>query len=329
MPIELEKKSLDLDSSSKVEDDVESFFTAGCKKPVKKSAVYVMGAFLVSLVVLIQNLALMNDQTNPQLEMTFQPSNNETDSMVAYIRESLKVATFFAQDFSFSQYADMDAIDSFDAGNHYEFYYDGYHKISNHSDYFVPFNGLDVFGCLIKDIGVQLSNVSKAENPDKLMDSLLSTYSFAISNFEEMYVKYKRTGEMPRHMDETKLKLGHNAYKIENFGKLMNKYPLVSLVVSLVSCMSLLLLTNLVFFKPVGGRVLLTIGMVQLAQVVVYFSNYVAQFRFSCKLNSNLSKIDIAKAQVGSGYRLLQSSLLFTIIIQAILIYVFYKSKNR
>lgn len=331
MPVQLAKKSIDLDGDQEKFDQFKSSsggfqFQNGS---FKKSALYIMGGFLISLIVLIQNLSLMNDQTNPQFIISLRQGNNESMVMLSYMRESLKLATFFAQDFSFAEYADMDSIDTFDIGNEYHFYYDGYHKSNNHSDYFVPFNGLDVFGSMVKDIGVQLSNVSKTEDPDKLMESLLSTYSFTINNIEEMYVDYKKTGVMARHFDKGKLKMGHQAYKMENYGKVMKNYPVISLVVSLIACMALLLLTNLVFFKTVGQRTLLTVAILQFGQVIVYFSNYASQLHVYHKLNSSFDKINIAEIHVGSGYRLLQSSLLFTIIVEGILIYMVYNSKRN
>lgn len=323
MPIKLAKKSLDLDIES------EKFFRSPQgPQATKQSAMYIMGAFLVSLVVLIQNLALMNDQTNPQFKVILHSGNNESLETLSYMRESLKLATFFVQDFSFADYAEMDSIDTFDAGNQYEFYYDGFHKLTNHSDYFVSFDGLDIFGCLVKDIGFQLSNISKTEHPEKLIDSLSQTYSYTINNIDEMYHEYKKTGEMPRHFDELKLKMGHRAIKVENYGKLMAKYPIVSLIVSMISCMSLLLLTNLIFFRTVGLRTLIVFASVQLVQVLVYFGNYALQLHFYYKMSSSLTKMDVAELTVGSGYRLLQSSLFFTIVIQGILIYIFYSSKH-
>ncbi|EGV61288.1 hypothetical protein PSN45_001323 [Yamadazyma tenuis] len=322
MSIKLEKSSLD------DERDVGVF-----EKPAivssKPHLTYLSVAFLLSVVVFIQSLFLFDDHhVSPQFTLRIKEDNSQAVEIMSSIRSSLKVVTFLAEDFSFSNYTGINDIDTFDEGNVFHFFYDGYKKDNNHTRPFVPFNGLDIMGCLVKDFGVELSLISKSQNPQKLIDSFSLTYSHTIMNLDEMYHEAKKTSK-DGHMSDTKLKVAHDAYKFERFGKTMRKVPMASLMSSFVSCVSLLFVLHWACFRNVSARMVGVVMVLQVPSMVVQFGAWGAQLRFYYKVCKLLQKFTVADLRADSGYVGLVMSVIMVVMGQVVLAYILYKKRGE
>lgn len=315
MAIKLKKNSSEWDR------DIEKI----SYRRARRVPLFLYGAtFVFSFVVLLQNICLLNNHSNPHFIVELKSGNNETADLMNTVKQSLQVVTFFAEDFSFSNYTGANDIDSFDSGNIYELYNDGYHKVNEVNDYFMEFDGFDLFGCLVKDFGYQLSNISKAQDSEKLMNSLLLTYSHTISNLEEMYHESKKTGIYPDHFDDDKLRAGHKAFKVQKFGKMMKNYPIISCIISFISCVCLFILMNMAIFRNMTPKIVLLFGILQLPQTIFQFCTWSSELHYYYRISKPLRSTNIADFQLGSGFVYLLIMMVIVMMIQFILSHIFY-----
>lgn len=327
MTIRLKKNSGDYSS------DIEKLYmerSSSYKAAFTKPLVFVAVSFFLSLIIMLQNLTLINQSISPQFTLKIMEGNNESIPILKNVKQSLLMITFLAQDFSFDNYTGLNEINTFEPSSKYELYYNGYKKFNEGSVYFRADKGLDVFGCLVEDMALQLAEISNAESTEKVIDSILVTYSFTIKNLEEMHTKYKKTGEVEGHFDETKLSVGHHAYAVESYGKTMTKFPVTSIFVSLLSCISLLLLVNLmVFRRSVGHRTLITAALIQLPQCIVQFCSWASQIRFYMKIGRPLDHYNVGKLTPASGFYSMQLAMIMSVVTEVLLIYAYYISKKQ
>lgn len=295
-----------------------------------KPLTFVVIGFLMSIIVMLQNLSLISPNTSPQFTLQIMEGNNESIPILNNVKQSLLIITFLAEDFSLDNYTGMNGIDTFEPDTKFELYYNGYQKSSKGGNYFKADKGLDMFGCVVEDMATQLADISKSENPQKVIDSILVTYSFTIKNLEDMYLKFKKTGEVEGHFDESKLLVGHHAYSVESYGKTMTKFPVVSIFVSLFTCMNLLLLVNCMMFKgSVNHKFLIMIAMLQLPQCIVQFCSWTSQIRFQSKIGGPLESYNLGRLEAASGFHSLQWVTFMSLATQILLIYAYYILKKQ
>lgn len=293
-------------------------------RPTKSKKPFILTSFVLSLLVMIQNMTLIKNPS-PQFSMNIQAGNNESALMLSNLRDGLQMISFLASDFSLSlsNYSLISGIDTFDESNVFKFDYQGYSRydIEDGQHYRMHnSSGLDIFSDLVMDIGIQLSNVSNSQNPDNLINSLLVTYSHTIMNLDEMFWDGKATGVYTGYFDEKKLRLGRQAYRLEKYGKLMKKYPWVITGLSLLSF--ILVAFNVLLMN---SKALLASNCAQFVQLTVTFCSWASQLRYHYKLTHTFSSSNIASLNFDSGFYYLQVSLIVCIIIQGLLGYTYYK----
>ncbi|ODV77705.1 uncharacterized protein CANTADRAFT_22833 [Suhomyces tanzawaensis NRRL Y-17324] len=148
-------------------------------------------------------------QCYPQLTLRFR----DTPQARLYLgsaREGLRMASFFAKDFSVTlndghklseRIRHINTIDSLSDKNLFKFNYNGFCRKSMLTgvESCTYSHGLDLFSSLTKDIGLQLGVVSKAENPTEIGDSLATAYGLSLDTLGQYFGSGKKKVE--HHVD--------------------------------------------------------------------------------------------------------------------------------
>lgn len=320
MAIKLSKRSDELEREFNEKTIVET---------PKKLTGYLLVTLVLSVIIFIQNLYLLNDSSNAQFQLEMKQGNNQSEEILSTMKNSLLMVSFLAHDFKAVSLDTIENIDTFDAGTKFDLYYKGYGKYKTNSSeisYYRETNGLDIFEDLINDVAVQVSRISKS-NTTALVNPLMKTFTHTVINVSEMYDEYKATDELPEHFDKDTLKLGKSAYNIEKFAKFMKNYPQISIIISFISTLLLFVLVNVMLFRSDSKRLILGVIFAESLQTICLFCSWASQYRFYYKLNKVITKFNLARLTIASGYTFLQIMLILSFTIQAIWIYNFCTKK--
>lgn len=130
----------------------------------------------------------------PQFSFGIIDSSSITHDFIASLREFLKLLSYLTIDMGWSNgiphsqtYNDENLVNTFSLSNDYNVNHFGYCKLTDDIKEYCTGNnhsGLDIFGLLVKDVGIQLAKLSSRHenNTNLLGDSLVFTYHLSLSS---------------------------------------------------------------------------------------------------------------------------------------------------
>lgn len=272
----------------------------------------------------------------PQFSLQFRDDSPEARRLLSSISEGLKMISYLAKDLSVTLNDNnnilndinyIDTIDTFSDNYIYQFNAIQYCKYNtvNTTTECISTNGLDIFTSLVTDIGLQLGNVSKAEDPSKLATSLVTTYSNLVDSLDEMRDSNTSHSFALAPIDLKTIKIAHSLKKSQKYGKMMSylaspvnfMHPIVWMILGL-SCFTL---SGTSKFATFNQRNLFGYSMIILVFLVLCFGitlfNWASTTWYFYRIHSLMNKVNIARFKLGTGFIILTSS----VSLYAILLY--------
>ncbi|CUM45542.1 uncharacterized protein AC631_04696 [Debaryomyces fabryi] len=299
----------------------------------KNFAKYVWKMFFISILL---QLFLTYSYTMfvPQFSLQFRDDSPEARRLLSSISEGLKMISYLAKDLSVTLNDNnnilndinyIDTIDTFSNNYIYKFNAIQYCRYStaNATTECVSTNGLDIFTSLVTDIGLQLGNVSKAEDPSKLANSLVTTYSNLVDSLDEMNNSKKNRTFALAEIDLTTIKIAHSLKKSQNYGKTMSllsspvnfMHPIVWMTLGL-SCFTLSGTSKFSTFNQRNSFCYSIIIMVFLVICFgITFFNWATTGWYFYRISSQMNKVNIARLNFGSGFFILTSCVCLYVVL--------------
>ncbi|KAK6456633.1 uncharacterized protein RJT20DRAFT_78579, partial [Scheffersomyces xylosifermentans] len=267
----------------------------------------------------------------PIYTLTIDDKSFAAKQILSSLQEGLKMISYVAKDLSVtlnnndlrdSKIDYMDVIDTFSNHNEYKFSFGGYCRMNSVTgvESCSDCNGIDIFSCLIKDIGLQLGSISKVEDPKVIGTSFVITYSSSLSSLETLYRRGKLNEPGFEELDIDRLSLVHGLKMAHYFDKYMRYFLLWNTVLGILVSSSIIyvFLQVLLLRKsptltqlrslPFNMTFLLVLSTASL----VFHIFFVAALDFYyMSLEQVLHKYEIAAISRGSGHALFVVSTLF------------------
>ncbi|KAK6201569.1 uncharacterized protein RJT21DRAFT_114187 [Scheffersomyces amazonensis] len=222
------------------------------------------------------------------------------------IREGLKMISYVAQDLSISDYDNKSAnnylqqIDTLSTNNLYKVNFGGFCRFNKDTmkETCLSSNGIDIFSSLVKDIGYQLGEISKSDEPSKLGDSLSTTYSHALKTLDDIYTKSIKNDTGYTNLDTEALEIIHNIYQMEYYSTVLKIVCSANLI--LVCLLGLLFIELWIcqyFSTSASIMILLIIYLCYLGIVSLQLTLEIMSDSFLSKMNSAFEKFGIAEIE--------------------------------
>ena len=256
----------------------------------------------------------------PQFSLQFRDDSPEARRLLSSISEGLKMISYLVKDLSvnnniLNDINYIDTIDTFSDNYIYQFNAIQYCKYNtvNTTTECVSTNGLDIFTSLVTDIGLQLGNVSKAEDPRKIATSLVTTYSNLIDSLDEMRGNNTSHKFALAAIDFKTIEIAHSLKKSQNYGKMMSylaspvnfMHPIIWMILGL-SCFTL---SGTSKFANFNQRNLFGYSLIMLVFLVLCFGitffNWASTAWYFYRFNNLINKVNIAQFKFDTGFFIL------------------------
>ncbi|KAG2733083.1 hypothetical protein G9P44_004073 [Scheffersomyces stipitis] len=187
---------------------------------------------------------MANGNCEPLFTLRILDSPKGANQMLSGIREGLRMLSYVAIDLGVNnnllnnKNLNYDhVIDTLSNSNNiFKFGYNGYCRYDSATKEQIcsKCNGLDIFSCLVKDIGIQLGKVSNSNSPDLIGESLCTVYHESMSSMLLLYEfgKAKRPGY--ENIDLNKLAMVQQLDKLNGLGKVIIHFNFAQQVASSV-----------------------------------------------------------------------------------------------
>lgn len=167
--------------------------------------VAVMIAVMTLFLTIVSNMAATSctellGRCMPEVTVKIQQTSEAGKKLLEQARAGLRLATYLAKDLAvkhedgeevktLSMAEFTETVDTFTDDYTFHFAYKGFCRESDidHLLDCLPAKGLDILSCLVEDIGLQLGNVSKAEDGTKVASTLVDTFQKATVAFATMW----------------------------------------------------------------------------------------------------------------------------------------------
>lgn len=266
----------------------------------------------------------------PQLRLQVHDESAQGKKTLSTITEGLKMISYMAKDFGVpdeslsSDINYIDTIDTFSTKNIFEFNTNGYCRYNTKTDeqYCSDANGVDVASSVINDIGIQLANYTKHENPAGMGKSLVKTYSHIVALLDALYSQAKGNKIEENSLKMEQLHVAHRLALMESYGKAISKVPTFTLLMSIISTF-LLILMRFFFISDKSKYItwlMSSILVMEFSHLALLFNRIVFQSMSFYKLITSLKKLEFANLQFASGYYFLWSMFIINIIVCAVII---------
>lgn len=314
-----------------VEEEVMG--SVSMKSGIKNFAKYTWKMFFIAIVLQLF-LTYSYTMSASQFSLQFRDDSPEARRLLSSISEGLKMISYLAKDLSVTLNDNnnilndinyIDTIDTFSENYIYKFNAIQYCKynIANTTTECVSTNGLDIFTSLVTDIGLQLGNVSKAEDPSKLANSLVTTYSNLVDSLDEMNNSKKNRTFALAEIDLTTIKIAHSLKKSQKYGKMMSFlsspvnfiHPIVWMILGL-SCFTLSGTSKFATFNQRNSFCYSIIIMVFLSICFgITFFNWSTTAWYFYRISSQMNKVRVARLKFGTGFFILTSCVCLYVVL--------------
>lgn len=303
------------------QDDDESIYVINAKSRRNPRPFWMMFGIAVVLQII---LCISNMTFNPQFTLQFKNDSPESRKLMSSISEGIKMISYLAKDLSvtinnsnsiFSDVNYVDTINTFSEDNVYQFdasQYCKYNTVNATKECF-PTHGMDIFTSLVTDIGLQLGNVSKAEDPRKLAKSLVTTYSNLIETFDDRYYNKKNFTFTMMPIDLATIKVAHSLKNSQDYGKLMSHlatpvafiHPVIWILLAVLCLTSLGTSKFSTFCQRNSFAYIMVTSVFVVVCFGITFFNWASRLWYFYRLNRLFHKVDIAHFKFSTGFFLM------------------------
>ena len=275
----------------------------------------------------------------PQYGVRIDDSTPEAKQMISLAEDTLKTVSYFAKDQSVmeEEFEDgmqyMDVIDTFSNHNRFQFNFNGFCKYSEESlvKTCTKTIGLDVFSCIVRDIGQQLGNVSNSD-PVQMGEDLVTAYSQALNTMDKLYAKGAKLEPGFDDMNMTSIGQFHRLKSLEKYSaRLVSaSYWTLYWLIALACSLALVTASYYLKFKPGFrlSRVIVGVLVVSIASMVMLFFSAGSVWHIHNVLVRKLGgKLKLAVVLVGLGFELLIINFFLSVSVMAMLFYIIYNKQ--
>lgn len=130
----------------------------------------------------------------------------------------------------------LDVIDTFATSNLFEFNHNGYCRLNKAKKvkFCTNSKGLDIFSVLIQDIGHQLASLVQSNDPNKLSESMLTTYSSILVAFNNLNEKVSSNEKDFAEIDRDTLKSVKSLKNSKSFSKFSARCSWFTILISIL-----------------------------------------------------------------------------------------------